>query len=237
MDHEVSDLRPATGLRALGRRGAVAAGMAGMASLLVGRVARGAPPDDSADPPDASTGGTADDATASSPPPTSVAPSRPTDGDVELLAFAQAAELSARQLYADMLDAFADDPAIDDTRRVVFTAIREAHQGYANALSGLLGGSAAGGADQALIDELGPTFTAGVDEALLAAYDLESALVATHTELIGSLQGLDGVALIASILIVEARHGTVIADMLGLTSLDDLLVADERDALDPAVAP
>ena len=58
--------------------------------------------------------------------------------------------------------------------------------------------------------------------------------VATHTDILGKLQGTDGAALIASILIVEARHGTVIASLNGSTDLDDLLVNTEADALAPA---
>ena len=69
---------------------------------------------------------------------------------------------------------------------------------------------------------------------LQAAYDLESTAVATHTEILGELQGTDGAGLIASILIVEAAHGTVLADMMGSTDLDVLLVNTEADALAPA---
>jgi hypothetical protein len=48
------------------------------------------------------------------------------------------------------------------------------------------------------------------------------------------LRGTAGASLIASILIVEARHGTVLAFMNGATDLDDLLVDQEADALAPA---
>ena len=58
--------------------------------------------------------------------------------------------------------------------------------------------------------------------------------MATHTDILGKLQGTDGASLIASILIVEARHGTVLAIMNGSTNLDDLLVDTEADALAPA---
>ena len=67
-----------------------------------------------------------------------------------------------------------------------------------------------------------------------AASALESTAVATHTDILGKLHGTDGAALIASILIVEARHGTVLASLNGSTDLDDLLVNTEADALAPA---
>ena len=67
-----------------------------------------------------------------------------------------------------------------------------------------------------------------------AAYSLESTAVATHLDVLGQLQGTDGASLIASILIVEARHGTVLGYLNGATDLDALLVDEEADALAPA---
>jgi len=212
--------------RRLGRRGALGLGVGGVAATLVARRAAASPP------PDDSTDGTADDATATSPPPTSIAPLRPTDADVELLAFAQSIELAARELYDAMFAALGDVPAIDDTRRAVFTALREAHDAYAQSLSGLLGRAAPGIADETVQSALTASFTTDIDAAILAAYMLESALVATHRELIAELQGTDGAALLASILLVEARHGTVLADLGGGATLDDLLVVVEADAFD-----
>jgi len=58
--------------------------------------------------------------------------------------------------------------------------------------------------------------------------------VATLTDMLGQLQGTDGAGLIASILIVEARHGTVIAYLNGSKDLDELLVTTEATALTPA---
>jgi hypothetical protein len=69
---------------------------------------------------------------------------------------------------------------------------------------------------------------------LNAAYAFESTAVATHTDVLGKLQGTDGASLIASIIIVEARHGTVLAYLNGSTDLDQLLVDTEADALTPA---
>jgi hypothetical protein len=43
---------------------------------------------------------------------------------------------------------------------------------------------------------------------------------------VGALQGTDGAALIASILVVEARHVVVLLDMAEQTDLDALLVND-----------
>ena len=64
-----------------------------------------------------------------------------------------------------------------------------------------------------------------------AAYDLESTLVATHTELLGELEGVDGAKTIASILMMEARHCTVLADLAGRG--DDLDALFENTARAP----
>ena len=78
------------------------------------------------------------------------------------------------------------------------------------------------------------SFSGALADVLDAAYTLESMAVATHDDILGKLQGTDGAALVASILIVEARHGTVLASLNGKTDLDDLLVDTEADALAPA---
>ncbi len=65
-----------------------------------------------------------------------------------------------------------------------------------------------------------------------AAYALESAVVATHIELLGELRGIDGATLIAAIQSAEARHGTVLADLSGQTVVSTLLVLDESAPLD-----
>ena len=121
----------------------------------------------------------------------------------------------------------------DDSTRAVLATIRESHEAYATSLSGLLGRTAPQQPDP-VFDELQPSFSGDASSVLDAAGALESTAVATHTDILGRLRGTDGAALIASILIVEARHGTVLAALNGATSLDDLLVSTEADALTPA---
>ncbi len=48
-----------------------------------------------------------------------------------------------------------------------------------------------------------------------AGSDLESSAVATHIELLRQLEGIDGAKTVASILVVEARSSTVLADLAG----------------------
>jgi hypothetical protein len=160
---------------------------------------------------------------------TTAPPKRPTVDDVALLGFAQSVELAARALYDVALGA----DVFDDVQRVVVATIRESHDAYAASLSALLGRDAPQKVN-AVFDDLESSFRGDAASVLDAASALESTAVATHTDILGQLQGTDGATLIASILIVEARHGTVLAHLNGSTNLDDLLVSKEAGALKPA---
>ena len=160
---------------------------------------------------------------------TTAPPKQPTDDDVSLLGFSQSVELAARNLYDDALGT--DD--FDDNTRAVLATIRESHDAYAASLSAILGRHAPQTVNP-VFDTLQSDFGGDKQSVLDAAYALESTAVATHTDVLGKLQATDGASLIASILIVEAQHGTVIAYMNGSTDLDELLVDKEADALTPA---
>ena len=162
---------------------------------------------------------------------TTTAPRRPTADDVALLGFAQTVELTARDLYQAALDGGLADSDLAD----VFTTLRDNHKEYANRLSGILGVDAPQQRDDALFDELVGGFEGGdaVDVAT-SGTELESTIVATHTDLIGRLEGVDGLAAIASFLVVEARHGTVLADVAGHgDDLDAMLVAEGEPLTPP----
>ena len=85
----------------------------------------------------------------------------------------------------------------------MIATIREAHEAYAASLSGFSAAMRRRWPTRS-VDELKAAFGGDLASVLDAAYDLESTLVATHTEILGKLQGIDGAALVASILIVEA---------------------------------
>ncbi len=160
---------------------------------------------------------------------TTAPPKRPSTDDVTLLGFAQSVELAARDLY----DVALGTSGFDADQRAVIATIRESHDAYAASLSAILG-RLAPQTPNPVVDSLSSSFAGETSTVLAAAYTLESTAVATHTDILGKLQGTDGATLIASILIVEARHGTVLAYLNGKTELDDLLVNDEADALTPA---
>jgi rubrerythrin len=145
-------------------------------------------------------------------------PLRPTSADVTALRFAQGVELAARDLYELALagGGYGEDLA------PVMAAMSQHHRSYAQAISGLLGPDANGQPNEGVLGQFRTRFS-NPSSAISAAARLEDTAVATHTELLGTLEGTDGAALIASILVVEARHATVLATAAGVTDLNQLL--------------
>jgi hypothetical protein len=160
---------------------------------------------------------------------------RPTEEDISLLGFAQSFELTASDLYQVALDGGLAD---DDDLAPVFATLRDNHEEYANRLSGILGVDAPQTRDDALFDDLSDAFDGGDVAAVASAgLDLETTAVATHTDLIGRLVGTDGISAIASFIIVEARHATVLADIAGGgDDLDALLTSDAEPLSVPTTA-
>jgi len=203
------------------RRRLLGAGLVGLAGTLVpqlsSRVAASTPPN---------TDGTATGDTEPAATTTTAPARRPTDGDVSLLGFAQTLELAAVALYDQALggDAVADQASL-------LATLRESHQAYAQVLSGFLGTKADGVASTDVVEQFGDGFGGSLDDVLAAAYALETTALATHTELVGQLEGTEGAALLSSILVAEARHATVLADLAG-ADLDAQLMSDAA-ALEP----
>lgn len=209
-------------MTAQSRRALLGAGIGGGVSLLA-LTGRGF----------ASSGDSTTTAPTAPPAPTTTSPPRrPTDNDVNLLGAAQQIELTARGLYDEAL-ARSWDEAGDNSQAIVtvITTIREAHEAAAQALAGLLGVEAPGEMASQLFTSLRDGFRGEVAERLEAMYRLESSIVATHTETLGGLVGLDGAELIAAVQSAEARHGVVLADLNGQTVVSTLLVETEEPAL------
>lgn len=208
------------------RRRLLGAGLVGLAGTLLpplsARVAASTPPDTG----DTATGDTATADTEPAATTTTAPPRRPTDDDVTLLGFAQSLELAAVELYDQALGG----GSVDDQTSLL-TTLREAHQAYAHVLGGFLGTKADGVASAEVSEQFGEGFGGSLDDVVAAAYDLETTAVATHTELIGMLEGTEGAALLASVLVAEARHATVLADLAG-ADLDAQLTSDAT-ALEP----
>ena len=179
------------------RRRVLVAGLTGGAlGLIGGRTALAG-----TTPPSTEETGSSQPATTSTTEP----PQRPTDDDIPKLVFAQGVELTAQDLYQASLDAGAEDP--------VLRLMRDQHRAYAQVIAGMLGTKATGRRDERWYAQLEPDFAVNDFSAIVEpAYELESTAVATHTEQLRTLQGTDAAKTIASILIMESRHCTVLAD-------------------------
>ncbi|MEO5898495.1 MAG: ferritin-like domain-containing protein [Ilumatobacteraceae bacterium] len=223
------------------RRRLLGIGLGGAAAALVpavlGRASASTPPntgaptgtaDGTADTAGASTGGSAAPSTNAATS-TTAPPKRPVEADLPLLNFAQAAELAANELYKLALAG-----TLDDDQRTVLEVIGQSHLAYGQALSGLLGRIADNAPDADIVTSGTSDFSGDAATVLKAAYALESTLVATHTAIVGKILGTDAAYLLASIVTIEARNGTVLASLGGATELADLLVDNEADALTPA---
>lgn len=147
-------------------------------------------------------------------PDTTTPPRRPTAGDIELLGAAQSLELTARDLYRAAVSAGVGGD------QVASLACMAAHHDMASqSISAVIGGDAPQTRNDDLFDSLESGFTG--DDVALVAHGLENSLVATHKFLLGELDGTEGSALIASVLITEARHSAALASLAGLSPVDD----------------
>ena len=147
------------------------------------------------------------------------------DADLALLRFVQTLELAASDLYAAAVAAGADDP--------VFGVLVDQHKAYAEGIAGFVG-EPANIRNEELYGELESAFAVSDQTAVATAgYDLESAAVATHLEVLARLENIDGAKLVASMMAMEARHCVVLADMSGRGDDLDVLLVNTADPLLP----
>ncbi len=164
-----------------------------------------------------------------------VVPRRPTDDDTGLLVHAQSLELAISGAYDIVVGRLGDGSlTMPDEAVTVMHALREHHLAYAQSLAALLGRTAPGIPNATLEAAITETFpTATADEILTASIDLENAATATHGTLVGILVGIDGSALVASIMAIEARHATTLAAIAGTGQLPAAGLEDLSAALSP----
>ena len=142
---------------------------------------------------------------------------RPTAADVELLSAAQSTELAARDLYNSAIAAGAGGEHLAS-----LVALSAHHDAYAQSISSLIGADAPQTRDDELFNSLVADFGSDTVGVALAAHGLENSIVAAHTTLVGELVGTDGAALMASIVITEARHCVALATIAGKSPVADL---------------
>ena len=150
--------------------------------------------------------------------PAAAAPNLPTEADIVGLRAALVLELTASDLYE------AAAAALGDSEAEFAAVVSENHKAYAQAIAGAIGASAQG-RDEDLYNSLASAFTTSDAQAFAAAArGLENTAVDTHTALLDGYESIDAIELTASILVIEARHATVLTSMAGFASnLDDML--------------
>jgi len=147
-------------------------------------------------------------------PDTTTPPRRPTAGDIELLGAAQSLELAARDLYRAAVAA-----ELGGEHLASLACMAAHHDMASQSISAAIGGEAPQTRNDEVYDRFESGFTG--DDVALTAHGLENSLVATHKFLLGELEGTEGSALVASILIIEARHAAALAAVAGLSPVDD----------------
>jgi hypothetical protein len=162
--------------------------------------------------------------------PAAAAPFTPTDADRARLRAMMYLELAAHDLYRASLDA-----GLDGDAGALAAVLATNHEAYGQAIAGIAGLSASS-PTTAVFDQYESAFATSDHVAwATAANELEQTFVATHTEAIGSFEGVESVNLVASILVVEARASVVLADVAELPTDPIVLNATEANPLEVSV--
>ncbi len=161
--------------------------------------------------------------------PVSAAPNSPTAEDSTILEQALQIELAALLLYRSALEAgLADDAAL------VAQVFGVNHQTYANQFAAITGISA-NTYNEAFYAEYKDRFaTSDPTEFALAAWELENNSAATYTELFTSLKAVQSQTVVASIVVINGRMATVLADLAGASSDFDLLFDPPAEIIAPS---
>jgi len=154
----------------------------------------------------------------------------PTTADKQLLDFALSAELSVHDLYLKAIDS----EMLSADEKLMMQMFSEHHKAYAQSLNGLLGKEASNTRNEALFSTYAGQLTSAQAMSRVLQ-SVENTMVATHTDILSSLQGLDGATLVASIITVEARHAAVFGTLPNL-SLSSAL-SSAASSLAPNAAP
>lgn len=157
-------------------------------------------------------------------------PKMPTGADKQLLDFALSAELSVHDLYVKAIDS----GMLSAEEKLMMQMFLDHHKAYAQSLNGLLGKAASNTRNEALYS----TFAAQLTSAQAMSrvlQSVENTMVATHTDILSSLEGLDGATLVASIITVEARQAAVFGTLPTLNFVTALNSA--ATSLAPNAAP
>jgi len=144
--------------------------------------------------------------------PVSAAPYPPTDTDNAKLTQAQQLELAAKLLYRDAAEAGLTDAALE-----VAQVFGDNHEAYADQFAAMTGVSADTFNAAAYEERKDDFSTSDVAQFTAAAWELENNLAATYSDLFDSFESVQAQTVVASIVVVNARMATVLADLAGLS--------------------
>ena len=140
------------------------------------------------------------------------APYSPTESDKKFLERALQIELAAKLLYADAVASGLPDDALK-----VATVFGDNHEAYADQFAAITGVSA-DTYDEAFYEENKAAFGSGdIEEFTGAAWELENNFAATYTKLFKDLKATQSQTVVASIVVINGRMATVLADLAGLS--------------------
>lgn len=161
-------------------------------------------------------------------PASAAPPSSPTADDRAVLQQAMELELTAAALYQTSIDA-----GLDAETAELATIFRANHTAYADKIAGAAGLSA-NSRNEDLLDLFGADFDTSDTAAFASAANvMENTLAETHTNLLNGYVSVDARTLTSSIVVVEARMATVLADVAGAADDLDDLFEPEAEALTP----
>lgn len=151
------------------------------------------------------------------PASASPSPYTTTDSDRDLLGRLLQLELAMRQLYHD-----AADSGLDGAPLGVAQTFGSNHEAYADRMAAITGISA-DTVNEALYETRKDEFSTGDPvEFATAAWELENSAAATYTELFNDFESVDAQSLISSIVVVNGRMATVLANLAEVSNFSEL---------------
>jgi hypothetical protein len=147
--------------------------------------------------------------------------------DTDIAAFAQTLELAAANSHT----ATGASGKISVAAAQVLAGFAAHHVEHAKAFAAIAGSKATGKPNAKLADTLAGQLRDAQNEtmALRIAADLENALAATYLYEVGAFTSVSARQLAASVLPVEAQHGTVVGQLLGLPISTDVPNLESQD--------
>jgi hypothetical protein len=150
--------------------------------------------------------------------PVSAAPFSPTPSDSAILNQAMQLELAARRLYADALAAGLSGEAAS-----VATEFGTNHGAYADQFAAITGISANTYNEAAYNARKSDFATSDPVKFAKAAWELENSAAATYSDLFTKFEASNAQTVVASIVVVNGRMATVLADLAGVSDDYSLL--------------